>query len=279
MTYKYFSHNGEILPVEQAVVRLDLVEYAYGFGVYETIRVSKSVAYFLEEHCFRLLQSAKIIDLSHPFSEEFVKKSVLSLLEKNKVETGNIKILLIGGPTSDDASLEIMCLNPLFPDRKLYKTGVHCITYNYEREFPGAKTLNMLPSYLAFRQARLTGAYDALLVNHHGYITEGTRTNFFGLNNQTIISPPADQILPGVTRSKVLEIAEQNGFEIIEQAIKLTEIDKLESVFLTSTSAKILPIRSIGEQHYLEPSRYLKDLMTLFADFQVTYSKYRPSWQ
>jgi branched-chain amino acid aminotransferase len=267
MAYKYFSHNGQVLPEEQAAVRLDNIEYSYGYGVYETVRLSNDKIHFLPEHCERLLNSAKIIDLDHGFSAEFVQNSVRELIEKNAANTCNIKILLIGGA---EPNLYILCLNPLFPERKLYKTGVGCITYEYERAFPHAKSLNMLPSYLAYRQAKLAGAYEALLINSQGCITEGTRSNFFVIKDNLIIGAPVDTILPGVTRAKVLEVAERNGFEITEQNIKPADVNQQHGAFITSTSSKIMPVNKIGDHSFGPPPPELKRLIEVFDEYLTT---------
>ena len=86
MTYKYFSRNGEVLPASEAVVQLDNIAYAYGFGVYETIRVLKGKPLFPEEHCRRLMDSATAIGLHHSFSADMVMKSARALVDQNGVE-------------------------------------------------------------------------------------------------------------------------------------------------------------------------------------------------
>src|SRR6266567_4754537 len=107
-----------MLPIEQAVIPLGNVEYSYGFGVYESLRVAKGTVYFPDEHCQRLMESAKTIGLEHEYSVEIVKKSIQDLLAENQAETCNVKVLLIGGQTKEAVNLYVMCLNPLFPDRK-----------------------------------------------------------------------------------------------------------------------------------------------------------------
>ncbi len=271
MSYSYFSHNGTIQPIDQAVIPLDNVAYAYGFGVYENIRQSHGLIYFLDQHLRRLLNSADIIALPHNFSADFIAQSIDELVAKNEVETCNLKVLLIGGPTADDASFNILCLNPLFPDRKLYKQGASAITYPHEREFPHAKSLNMLPSYLAYRQARQAGAYDALLINRAGNITEGTRTNFFGLQDRTLYSPPTAEILPGVTRDHVLQVAAEHNFTVIHQAIALDNLASYDAAFLTSTSSKIMPLQAIDDYQFGAPSPALQELMRAFEDFLADY--------
>lgn len=267
MDFKYFSHNGKIKAEKEAVVPLANIEYAYGFGVYENIRIANGVTYFLDEHIERLMESARIIGITHDFSEETVRESIVALVKKNKVETCNIKILLIGAPARENAQLFILCLNPLFPDKKLYRDGADFITYEYERPFPHAKTLNMLRSYLAYRKAKEQGAYDALLLSDNGCIVEGTRTNFFCISERVIFSPPESKILLGVTRSAVLNLAQQNGFEVEERELTWSDIQNCDGAFITSTSSKIIPVRSIDDTTLREIPQTVRELMRLFDDF------------
>lgn len=269
MDFKYFSQNGKILSIEQAVIPLSNIEYAYGFGVYENIRVSNGVVYFLKDHTGRLLESAKIIGLSHTFDEEFIKNSILDLIKNYKTETFNLKVLLIGGAIKEKAILNILCLNPLFPDKKLYRDGAEFITYNYERPFPHAKTLNMLQSYLAYSKAKKLGAYDALLINQNGFITEGTRANFFCIKDKTIYTPHELDILLGVMRKVMLKVALKNDYKIVETNIKFDDIKSYDGAFVTSTSSKIVPIKSI-DRNVLNIPDFLKGLMKLLNDFLET---------
>jgi len=267
MEFKYFSHNGTLKPVEEAVIPLSNIEYQYGFGVYESIRVAGGTPRFLDDHLARLQESARAIGLEHSFSNSSIYGIVRELIEKNEVETCNLKLLLIGGKTKEDASLYILCLNPIFPDKKFYRDGVHCVTYEYERLFPHAKTLNMLGSYLAYRKAKHAGAYDALLINRNEYITEGTRTNFFCIQGKTIISPKEEDILPGVTKKMLMRVASGNGYTIMESRVALSDVKRYDGAFLTSTSSKLLPIRTIDEIVFPVTPTALRELMILFDAF------------
>lgn len=260
MQGRFFSKNGQVLSADQATISLTNIEYTYGFGVYETIRVTNGVVYFAREHLARLMESAKTIALEHSFSPEKIQEFITDLIEKAQLESCNLKILLIGAPAKEGAALYILPLNPLFPDRKLYREGVACITYRNERLFPHAKTLNMLPSYLAYRQAKSAGAYEALLVNRDGCITEGTRTNFMTLQGKTIISPPENEILLGVMRKVVLKVARSQGYEVKHQPISLDSITDFDGIFLTSTSTKLMPVRSVDGQDLGTPITALQEL-------------------
>jgi len=268
MLTKVFSRNGQLLPVEQAQVPLSLVEYSYGFGVYENIRYANGIIYFLSDHIERLMGSARVIGLEHEFAPEFVGRSLHELVANVEGPACNLKVLLIGGRTAGDAQLFILALNPLFPDRKLYRDGAAVITQRFERAFPHAKTLNMLQSYLAYREATRAGAYDALLINRDGNITEGTRTNFFAIKGKTIFSPPEAQILLGVTRKAMLVAAKAAGFELEYRDIGHDALHDYDGLFITSTSSKIVPIRSVDGRNINEKTPdSLVELMRAFDGF------------
>lgn len=270
MQYKYFSKNGVALPASHAVIPLENIAYAYGYGVYETIRLDKGIIYFADEHLARLQGSAAILGLEHPFDNELIGTAITELIGKNQVQTCNLKLLLIGGTTKAQASLYVMCLNPLFPNRKLYSIGAKLITYEAVRPFAHAKSLNMLQSYLAYREAKENDAYDALLINRDGNITEGTRNNFFCIKGKTIVSPPEDEILLGVMRKVVLKTAMENGFNIEYGNISTNDLPDFDSAFLTSTSAKVMPVQTIDGNSFTAIPPELKLLMQKTAEFLKT---------
>lgn len=267
--FSFFSKNGQIFPREEATIPISNIEYSYGFGVYETLKVRNGVLYFVDQHVERLFHSAEIIGLTHSFTKESIKQYLQELLhalgfDSSDTSACNIKMLLIGGK---EPLLYIIPLRPLFPDRKLYSHGAKTLTVHYERLFPHAKTLNMLGSYLAYKKAKENGCYDALLLNNEGYITEGTRTNFFTIKDKTIFSPPEKDILEGVTRLTVLYSAKQHGFTIKEKEIMFSNLNEYEGAFLTSTSSKIIPIKQIDDFVFSEIPQQLKDLMHEYNSF------------
>ncbi len=259
--------NGKLIKSEKATLPIDDIEFGYGFGVYENIRLRKGDLFFVKKHLKRLIQSAKLIDLEHGFKIKEIEKWVSNLVEKNQIETANIKILLIGGKTGKDARLFIIMLAPKFVEKKNYKTGVKVITKQYQRFLPKVKSLNMLPSYLIFREASKTGAYDALLTDPKNNIHEGTRSNFFAIKNKTIYTPPLNLILEGVTRETVIHCAKKNGYRIIEKKIKLNDVFKYDGTFLTNTSGKIVPIKTIDKKSFKEIPQELKNLIKLYNNY------------
>ncbi len=266
MAYDVFSKNGNILPAADAVMPLANIAYAYGFGVYESIRVVKEKPLFLLQHLERLMASARVIGLEHTFVTATISLWIHELLSHVKSDALNLKILLIGARNTGDAELFIIPLSPLFPDKRLYQRGTSVISIHHERYAPQAKTLNMLPSFLAYRTAKNTGCYDALFINRSGCITEGTRTNFFVLRGRTLISPLKHDILEGVTLLNVIDVAEKNGYDIAHENIPLSKITCYDGAFLTSTSSKIMPLSKIDNVDIKIPEA-LHELIGHFGKF------------
>jgi branched-subunit amino acid aminotransferase/4-amino-4-deoxychorismate lyase len=247
MTGSWCSLNGRLIPVREGVVGVDDIDFAYGYGVYETLKVRKGVLFFPELHGERLLHSASVIGLAHPFTAEAAGTWIRELVRANKTRDANIKILLIGGASASGARLYIMTLNPLFPGRKLYRDGAGAIVYPGERVFPQAKTLNMLVSTLAFRAARTAGAYDALLRTSGGLLTEGTRTNLFFTDGAAVYTPPGNTVLEGVTKITLSEALKEEGIPLIERELPEKDIPLYRGYFLSSTSTRVMPLNRVGD--------------------------------
>src|SRR5574342_513713 len=95
--FKYFSKNGNVLPIEEATIPLSNIEYSYGFGVYENIKVRNNILYFVNQHVDRLFKSAEVINLKHPFKHSQIKHYIQDLVNAVKEDSYNLKMLLIGG--------------------------------------------------------------------------------------------------------------------------------------------------------------------------------------
>ncbi|HWY78981.1 MAG TPA: aminotransferase class IV, partial [Candidatus Sulfotelmatobacter sp.] len=237
-----------------------------GFGVYESLRVRNGIIYFIEQHAERLVHSAEIIGLEHPYITAQIVAYIRDLVKKNDAQNCNIKILLIGGKAASDTFLFILPLQPLFPDRKLYSQGATVETVHYRRFLPNAKTLNMLPSYLAYSKAQKHGHYDVLLLDDDDTILEGTRTNFFAIKGKTLITAPKATVLEGVVRHAVMIIAQKNGFTVQEEKIFFKDLFAFDGAFITSTSSKIVPLRQI-DTFQLEIPQIVRELMQYYDAF------------
>lgn len=270
MIGNHFSKNLQIQDVNDAVVTIDDINFSYGFGVYETLKLRKGVLFFPEDHTKRLHHSAKIIDLPHAWQTQDIVQGLDELVESNDVTDANIKAIMVGSNGSPD--LYMFMINPLFPDRKSYRDGVKVISYEGQRQLPQAKSLNMLISSMAYRKARENGAYDALLVD--GLVFEGTRTNVFFTDGEKVFTPPKETVLDGVTRKYVMQIAVESGIEVVETPIPSDTIDQYVGGFLTSTSSKVMPIQEIDDIKFIIPD-VVRELQRNYNMFLESYENER----
>ena len=264
------SKNGNILPKEDATISVDNIEYCYGFGVYETIKVRNHIIYFPEEHIKRLFESANIIELTHQFTEKEVLKFLQEFMQRIKKESYNIKIQLIGTTQPNIAEIYIFATSPLFLTTQMKNQGVKTILVNGERQYPKAKTMNMLTSYLAYKNAKKVNAYDALLIDTQGFIHEGTRANLFYTDGETIFTPPKNTVLDGVTQNTVIEALQKEGIKVIQRELKKEELSSFTGYFLTSTSINILPITTIDSTQFLIPP-IVKKAILIYENYLKTY--------
>lgn len=272
MNGPFFSFNGNLRPLSEAVIPVDDLAFAYGFGVYETLKVRKGVLFFEDLHEERLFHSAELLQLDHPWKPGDLQNFLHQLVQANQIDDANLKVLLIGGRTAQESRLYIISLNPLFPDRRNYKSGGTAVTFDGERLYPQAKSLNMLTSYLAFRKAQAAGAHDALLRNRQGHFTEGTRTNFFITDGHRIYSAPAQDILEGVTKLTVTQVMKSLGLELVEKNLGWEEIRQSQGAFLTSTSTKIMPLAKIDDWE-LPQSDLVHRLMGAYDQYLMDYAQ------
>ena len=264
MNFKQISHNGEIKGIEQAVLHIESVEGMYGFGVYETVKVRKNIVYFLPQHIERLLKSARLIDLGHRFSQKQLEDFTTQFIEHLGRVDSNLKLALYGSKSEDTAQLYIIPSAPLFPNRTWYRDGVSLMTYTYERFMPQAKTLNMLASYYIYKKAQQQNNYDALLLDTKGTIREGTRTNVYVMKGKKIYSPPKEDVLEGVTMMSIEKVLAQTEYSIEYREIPFESLSEYDSMFISSTSTKILPVTTIDGKKQYEISPELRALIATY---------------
>ncbi len=260
------SINGTVVPLSEAKLDLSVIETQYNFGVYETVKVRNSIVYFLPQHINRLFHSASCTHLEHQFTEKQITKYISSFIKDLNESSCNLKLLLYGSAKPENAIFYVLASAPKYPDRKWYKQGVSLVSAQYERWMPGAKTLNMLPSYYYYSQAKQNGHYDALLLDKENNILEGTRTNVYLLKGKTLYSAPKHTILEGVTLMSLEKIIKNTDFSITYEAIPFSEITSYDGMILTSTSSKILPVRQVDSIRYGKIEDSIIELEKLYDD-------------
>jgi len=244
MDYKYIIKNGKLVNKEKACVSIFNKALFFDFAVYSNIKVIMSKLFLPEIEIEKLFESAKTLELKHNYKRENILKWTNLLAQKNNIQDALIRILLIGPEQDSDPQLFLFPIGLTFYPKQFYKNGVKLITFPGERYFPTAKTKNLLISYIAYQKATKSDALDALLIDKDGNIREGTRCSFFVIKNNTLITPPKEKVLEGITRKIILEIAPQI-LKVREDNIALKNIENYDEYFISNTSMNIIPIRQI----------------------------------
>jgi branched-chain amino acid aminotransferase len=260
----YVYLNGKIVPSKEAVVSVFDHGFLYGDGIYETMRVYDGVVFKLDEHLGRLFRSASLIGLTIPFDTDHLKIAVYETLIANTLRNAYVRLTVSRGrgPVGLDPEL---CSEPTFViiaqelkeyPRAFYENGLTVTISETRRNLkeainPRIKSLNFLNNILAKIEAKKSGAYEALMLNARGKLTEGTISNLFFLKDGIVCTPSlACGILDGITRGIVIELAGREGLNVKEGAFTKTDLYSAEEVFLTNTTMEVMPVSKVDDRQY-----------------------------
>lgn len=249
LTQKNFAHKDKLsYPFEERGLQ-------FGDGVYEVIRIYQGRTHLLKEHIERLFRSAEAIKISLNFTVNELIELLERLIKENNMTTdGKIYLQVTRGSARRDHVFPDESVEPNFYayiekfPRNLtnLKNGVSVITQEDIRwDLCYIKSLNLLPNVLAKQAAKERGCFEAIL-HKDGIVTEASSANVFLVKDGNIFTYPAtNRILRGCVRMKVFELAEKLNIPIIEQAFSLEDIPLADEMFLTSTTAEVMPIVSV----------------------------------
>ena len=256
--------NGKLVPAKEAVVSVFDHGFLYGDGIYETMRVYDGVIFMLDEHLRRLYRSAALIGLTIPLDADSLKRSIYETLIANSLRNAFVRLTISRGygPIGLDPDL---CPEPTrviivqemkdYP-RSFYESGISLIIPETKRNLreainPRIKSLNFLNNILAKIEAKKRGAYEAVMLNVYGKLTEGTICNVFFYKGGSLHTPsPECGILDGITRGAVIDIARRDGIDVKEGEFTKKDLYSAEEVFITSSTLEVMPVSKIDDQKY-----------------------------
>lgn len=219
---------------------------------YEVIRVINGIPLFLDEHVDRLEKSTLLSGII--FDVDQLVKNIIELVKRNPVKEKNLKISLYCDQANRHKyQIVVYFIESSYPLASIYQNGVRAELIPLERKNPNVKLENPVLRHSADKVICLSQTHEALLVNDEGFITEGSRSNFFAVINNTLVTPPSKDVLEGVTRKMVIALAKQNSIPFQERPIHKRELDSFDGVFITGTSPKVLPITQIGNHNFKIP--------------------------
>ncbi len=252
--------DGRFTEKSKAVVSVFDHGLLYGDGVFEGIRAYNGSVFRLVDHINRLYDSAKTIRLKIPLTKHEMTEAVLETMRKNQLRDAYIRLVVTRG--AGDLGVDPkLCKNPtmfIIAEPMASVLGprepkvVNVIVSSYRRDSVDAtsheiKSLNYMNSILAKIEANGAGADDAILLDHRGFVSEGTVTNIFLVKGGKVSTPTsAAGILHGITRDRIIRLCSDLGVDIEEKDVTPFELSTADEVFLVGTKSEILAVGSIS---------------------------------
>ena len=267
--------NGEIMPIEKAVVPIEDRGYQFGDGVYEFVASYEGRLFMLEAHLDRLERSMRELAFD-PISRSEIKAAIIDLSRRSGYPRAGIYIQISRGVAPRNHAITpnmppqiIMTIRPVneIPAEKR-KNGATAITVKDTRwERCDIKTVQLLANSLAKQKALDAGCDDAIFVSDQGIVREGTSSNLFiAAGGRLTTHPLTDYILPGITRMVILNICKDADLDVEESFFGTDVLMGADEAFLTGTVTELLPVvridgKSIGGGKVGPITRRLYDLL------------------
>ena len=266
---EFFIHNFKL----KHCIEFDDSKLSQGISIYEVIRIEQGIPLFLEDHLNRLFHSADISNLSINESYCDIEILISELIKKNKTNEGKIKLIIRFDKKngSNEKDFLIYFTPHYFPSVIEYKNGVNIGLCRTTRTNPKAKILYTEARKKANSRIVEENLFEVLLLNNEEFITEGSRSNIFCIKGNTVLTPLENDVLNGVTRKKILEICQENKIEIKEKKIHYSELKNMDTVFITGTSLKALPVRHFEETEFNTDNNILNRIIKYYEELITKY--------
>ncbi len=279
--------DGEWLPWREAKVHVLTHTLHYGGGVFEGVRAyygQQGTAIFrLQDHTERLFQSAHIIRMKIPFDRETLNQVQCEAVARNHLDSAYIRPMCFYGAEgmglrADNLRVHVMVAAwewGAYLGAENLKQGIRIRTSSFTRNHVNSLMCkakvngNYVNSILALQEALDTGYDEALLLDHEGYVAEGSGENIFIVRRGKLYTPDLTSVLEGITRDTVMVIAKEMDLEVIEKRITRDEVYTADEAFFTGTAAEITPIRELDGRQIGCGSRgpVTEKLQALYFDY------------
>lgn len=249
---------------------LDTEEFAEVYkpmppSCYEVIRVIDGKPLFLDEHYARFVHTLKTVGQQMPFTMPELDEKIRNLAKINGVKNYNVRIIY-NDFERNEGTVYLFFTHTSYPSEEMYRNGVKTDLLRMERKNPHAKIVNTDLRDTADRLMREEGLFEAILVNEENEVTEGSKSNVFFIKNGDVYTSPADGVLLGVTRQRILDLCKEGNISVHETAISVSELKDFQAAFISGTSPKVLPIACIGRQRMDVNDLTLRKIMSLYDE-------------
>ena len=251
--------NDELFPRDKAVVSVFDSGFVLGDGVWEGLRLHNGVLVFLQEHLNRLYQGAKTLDLDIGLSKKTMQKRIEDTIKANNmVDHVHIRLMVTRGvkttPYQDPRATIPGATIVIIPEYKVpslaKKEGVRLFTTHVRRGYPDVQDQKMnshskINCILACIQAAKAGVDESLMLDPHGFVSTCNSTHFFIVTNGEVWTSTGDYCLGGITRSKIIQLCEENNIPVFQKNFSLFDVYGADECFITGTFAGITAVNEV----------------------------------
>ncbi len=247
--------GGRLISADEAEVSVFDRSVLYGEGLFETMRVYGGMPFAMSEHLGRLLRSAEELGIAIGWSAQRLEEAVMGTVESNHIVEGYVRLTASGGAGDirverGEGTVFVYAGEGSPYAAEMYERGVGVVIAHERRRgdtrLAKHKTTSYLANLVAWREAKAIGADEAVFLTPDGEVAEGTRTNVFAVIGGRLVTPPLKvNILAGITRAKVLEVAEAEGVSAAAEVISVRELREAGEVFITSSLMELMPVAKV----------------------------------
>ena len=255
--------DGELVPWREAKTHVLTHTLHYGMGVFEGIRAYKTGAgtalFRLKDHTERLFGSAHILNMPMPFDQETVNRACLAAVRENGLASAYIRPMCFYGSEgmglrADKLKTHVMVAAwawGSYLGEAALAEGIRIKTSSFSRHHVNITMCkakangNYMNSMLALQEAVAAGYDEALLLDHEGYVAEGSGENIFIVRGDILYTPELSSALEGITRDTIIRFAEEQGVSVREKRMTRDEVYLADEAFFTGTAAEVTPIREL----------------------------------
>ena len=271
--------DGKIVPWGDAKIHVLTHGLHFASCVFEGERIYGGHIYKLEEHTKRLFNSAKILGIKIPYTEDEINRACYEAAEVQNIKDGYVRPVAFRGaatmPTvaAQHAGVRVAVAVwpwPSYFDPKEKLKGIRLDISEWRRPAPdtaptGAKCAGLyMICTISKHAADAKGYADAMMLDYRGLVAEATGANIFFVKDGRLHTPTPDCFLDGITRRSVIALAKERQIPVHERAITRDELTTFEECFLTGTAAEVTPVSEIGPYRF-KPGKLSELLMNDYA--------------
>ena len=250
--------NGDYMPENEAKISIFDRAVTFGDAIYDVAGVLDGKLVDFEHHMQRYFGSLGKLGIESPLSQEEILHAFRELVSRNNLDEGLVYLQVSRGVAERDFVWPEGIKPTVFMftqvkssvENEAAQTGVALVSSEDIRwARRDIKSVNLLAQVLAKQAAHEAGAYEALMIDSEGFVTECGSTSFFIVRDDLILTRPlSNDILPGVTRRALISLCENHSLRLVESKFTLDEALAADEAFISGASSYVLPVRSIDGQ-------------------------------